>query len=214
MARKAGTVRRCTAAIALFVALLGTATPAQALTFGANLSRRANNTASCQNLVLFQRVSSCSWTTSGSLASRRESMIVPGRGRIVRVWVKVGNRTGPMRFAILQSLRRENSGEAACCIGRRQTGIVTPPRNRTTSYAVNLPVSVGFNRISRIYHFDALFLTMVNSSTPIPAHTTGTGNGNCSGGWFPAVRPGQENFTGPYGVCGATILIRGDWRPA
>jgi hypothetical protein len=78
---------------------------------------------------------------------------------------------------------------------------------------VNLPVAVSFNRISRIYSFDSLFLTMENPNTPIPANTIAdTTNGNCSGGWFPAVRPGQENFTGPYGVCGATILMRGTWR--
>ena len=36
---------------------------------------------------------------------------------------------------------------------------------------------------------------------------------NCSGGWFPRLRPGEENFTGPYGVCGYTILIRAKWEP-
>jgi hypothetical protein len=77
---------------------------------------------------------------------------------------------------------------------------------------VNLPVSITFNRISRMYAFDSVFLTMENANTPIPAHVTGTGSGNCSGGWFPAVRPGQENFTGPYGVCGATILLRAEWH--
>ena len=195
-------------------ALLVAAPVAEARFFGANLARRANNTNSCQSLVLFQAVPSCSWTTSGALFNPREGMVVPGTGRIVRVLIKVGNRTGPMRIAILQSLRRENSGEAACCIGRRQTRVFTPRRNAITSLPVSLPVSVTFNRRSRIHAFDSLFLTMENRFTPIPAHVTGTGKGNCSGGWFPAVRPGQENFTGPYGVCGATILIRADWRPA
>ena len=67
--------------------------------------------------------------------------------------------------------------------------------------------------MSRIYAFDSLFLTMENATTPIPANVIAdTTNGNCSGGWFPAVRPKQENYTGPYGVCGATILIRGTWK--
>jgi hypothetical protein len=200
------------------IAIVGTvagalllAPAAQARQFGANLSRAANNTATCQSLVPFQRVASCSWTTSGALYNSREGMVVPGTGTINVVRVKVGPRTGPMRISILQSLRKENSGESACCIGRRETRVFTPRPNATTTLRVNLPVSVSFNRVSRIYAFDSLFLSMMNPDTPIPAHVTGTGEGNCSGGWFPAVRPGQENFTGPYGVCGATILIRANW---
>jgi hypothetical protein len=185
-----------------------------ARTFGANLNRRANNTATCQSLIYFRRVSSCSWSTSGAIRNQRESMIVPGTGRIVQVQVKVGRRTGLMRIAILQALRAENGGEAACCIGQRQTRVFTPRRNGITTLHVNLPVTSTFNPVSRMYAFDQMFLTMVNSRTPIPANVTrNTTTGNCSGGWFPAVRPGQENFTGPYGVCGATILLRATWVP-
>jgi len=203
---------RTAPALGLLVLLV--ATPgAHARFFGADLSRAPNNTATCQSLILYQAVPSCSWTTSGALGNAREGMVVPGNGTIVRVLVKVGPRTGPMRIAILQSLRRENSGESACCIGRRQSAVFVPRPNRITSVPVRLPVSITFNRSSRIYAFDSLFLTMVNSRTVIPANVTRDGSGNCSGGWFPAVRPGQENFTGPYGVCGATILIRADWRP-
>jgi hypothetical protein len=196
------------AALAVFV-LAGAG--AEARPIGANLTRPANNTATCQSLMPFQRAPSCSWTTSGAAFNTRESMVVPGTGRITRVSVRVGPRTGPMRVSILRALRRENQGEAACCIGRRQTRIFTPRPNRVTTLRVDLPVSVTFNRRSRIYAYDNLFLTLVNANTPIPAHVTGTGEGNCSGGWFPAVRPGQENFTGPYGVCGATILLRAEW---
>jgi hypothetical protein len=185
---------------------------ATALDFGANLNRRANNTASCQSLLLFQPVASCSWTTSGALGNLREGMVVPGTGTLTRVRIRVGPRTGPMRIAILRSLRKENSGEAACCIGRRQSRRFTPRANAITTVTVNLPVAVSFNRLSRIYSFDSLFLTMENPNTPIPANVIAdTTNGNCSGGWFPAVRPGQENFSGPFGVCGSTILVRGTW---
>jgi hypothetical protein len=69
---------------------------------------------------------------------------------------------------------------------------------------------VSFNKRSRIYSFDSMFLTMENPNTPIPANISTSESGNVSGGWFPAVRPGQENFTGPYGA-GATIMIRGTW---
>lgn len=211
-ARRARTVAGW-AACAAAAALLAAAPAAGARSFGANLARAANNTATCQSLIFFQRVPSCSWTTSGGPTSVRESLLVPGSGTVTRVRIKVGPRTGPMRIAVLQSLRKENSGEAACCIGRRQTKVFRPRPNAITSIAVRLPVSVTFNRKSRIYAFDSLFLTMENASTPIPANVNPSGAGNCSGGWFPAVRPGQENFTGPYGVCGATILLRADWTP-
>jgi hypothetical protein len=200
-------------AAAVALGLLGTAPSADGRSFGANLNRVANNTATCQSLIVFQRVSSCSWTTSGALFNPREAMVVPGTGTITVVRVKVGPQTGPMRISILQSLRRQNSGEAACCIGRRQSRVFTPRANAITAITVNLPVSVTFNRVSRIYAFDSMFLTMERANMPIPANVNSAGTGNCSGGWFPAVRPGQENFTGPYGVCGATILIRGEWVP-
>lgn len=211
-ARRARTVAGW-AACAAAAALLAAAPAAGARSFGANLARAANNTATCQSLIFFQRVPSCSWTTSGGPTSVRESLLVPGSGTVTRVRIKVGPRTGPMRIAVVQSLRKENSGEAACCIGRRQTPVFRPRANAITTLRVRLPVSVTFNRKSRIYAFDSLAVTMENASTPIPANVNPSGAGNCSGGWFPAVRPGQENFTGPYGVCGATILLRADWTP-
>lgn len=204
--------RRWALAAAL-AALLVAAPDAPARSFGANLRRVPNNTATCQTLIFFQQVPSCSWTTSGAVFRPAEAMVVPGTGTITRVRIRVGAQTGPMRIAILQSLRKENSGEAACCIGRRQSPVFTPRPNAITTINVRLPTSVTFNKVSRIYAFDSLFLTMENPNTPIPANLGNPDTDNCSGGWFPAVRPGQENFTGPYGVCGATILIRADWSP-
>ena len=81
----------------------------------------------------------------------------------------------------------------------------TPKANAITTRTVNLPVSVTFNKKSRIYAFDSLFITMEDAVTPIPANFTDPNSDNCSGGWFPAVRPGRENYTGPYGQCGYTI---------
>jgi hypothetical protein len=199
---------------AVLVAGLIAAPTSDAKWFGANLKRPANATASCQSWVPFQQVPSCSWTTSGALYNPAEGMVVPGTGTITRVKVKVGAQSGPMRIAILESLRGENSGEAACCVGRRQTKRFTPKRNSTRTLTTNIPVRVKFNEKSRIYSFDSIFITMENPNTPIPANYTGQDGDNCSGGWYPAVRPGQENFGGPYGVCGYTILIRAKWRPA
>lgn len=138
-------------------------------------------------------------------------MIVPGNGRINRVRIKVGPQTGPMRVTIAQALRREDAGEAACCTGRRQSRVLRPRANRTTRFDVNLPVRSTFNSQSRYYAFDVMFLTMENANTPIPASLDDPNTGNCSGGWFPAIRPGQENFSGPFGVCGATIMLSANW---
>jgi hypothetical protein len=188
---------------------------AAALSFGANLERPANNTLGCQALVPYQQVDSCSFSTSGALNSLAETLGVPGTGTVTQVQVKVGPRTGPMRVAVLESLRKENSGEAACCIGRAESAPFTPQPNAVTTVSVDLPVSVTFNQESKIHAFDGLFLSMDDSSTPIPANVANEANGgNCSGGWFPAVHPGQENFTGPYGVCGTTILLHAEWQPA
>ena len=187
---------------AVFVLLSGGV--AEAVGFGANLNQPANNTASCQSLQLFQQVPSCSFSTSGS-----QSMIVPATGRINRVRIKVGPQTGPMRVTIARALRRENAGEAACCTGTRQTRILRPRRNATTRFNVNLPVRSTFNSQSRYYSYDVMFLTMENPNTPIPASVNQTND--CSGGWFPAIRPGVENFSGPYGACGAAILLRANW---
>ena len=200
------------------LALLVAAPASDAATwFGARLKQRpANATASCQAWVPYQQVPSCTWFTSGALFNTAEGMVVPGTGRITRVKVKVGNATGPMRIAIVESLRRANGGESACCIGRRQTKRFTPRRNAVRTLRTNLPVRIEYNENSGIYSYDAIALTMDNPNTPIPANYTGRtdGSDNCSGGWFPAVRPGQENFGGPYGVCGYTILIRARWEPA
>jgi hypothetical protein len=195
------------------VLLLVVAPAAQARAFGANLNRVANSTASCQSFIFYQAVPSCSWTVAGAPFNGSESMVVPGTGTITRVRIKVGPQTGPMRIAILQSLRAQNSGEAACCVGRRQTGVFTPRPNAITTLHVRIPVSSTFNSRSGYYAFDNLFLSMENPNTPIPANVSDPNTDNCSGGWFPAVRPRQENFGGPYGVCGYTILIRADWQP-
>jgi hypothetical protein len=202
-------------ALGLSIGLLLVAAPTAAgKPFGANLDRVPDSTATCQDLVPYQRVDSCSWATSGSLGNVAETMIVPGTGTITQVQVRVGSRTGPMRVAILQSLRRENAGESACCIGRLETASFTPKPNAIATLQVHMLVSVSFNQQSRTYAYDTLFLTMDDASTPIPANRGNPNGGNCSGGWFPAVRPGQENFSGPYGICGATILVRAEWQPA
>jgi hypothetical protein len=198
--------------LATLVAVLLTGGVAEAVGFGANLRRPVNNSASCQSLITFQQVPSCSFSTSAS-PSTAESMIVPGNGRINRVRIKVGPQSGPMRVTIARALRREDAGEAACCTGRRQSRVLRPRRNRTTTFAVDLPVRSTFNSQSRYYAFDVMFLTMENPNTPIPASLDDPSTGNCSGGWFPAIRPGVENFSGPYGVCGATILLRANWVP-
>ena len=199
--------------LATLAVFLLTGGVAEAVGFGANLRRPVNNGAGCQSLIFYQQVPSCSFSTTGSAFSTAEALIVPGNGRINRVRIKVGQQTGPMRVTVARALRREDQGESACCIGRRQTRVLRPRANRTTRFNVNLPVRSTFKSQSRYYSFDVLFLTMENPNTPIPASLSDPNDpaSNCSGGWFPALRPGVENFSGPYGVCGATIMLRANW---
>jgi hypothetical protein len=193
----------------VLAAALLLAPSAQARWFGANLHRSANSRATCQSFIFTQPVSSCSWTTSGSLSSARETMVVPGTGVITRVRIKVGKHTGPMRVTTAEALRKRNKGESACCTGRRQTRVLHPRRHRINTYRVHIPVRVHYNSRSKIYSYDNLFLSMQNAHTVIPAHGGGS---NCSGGWFPRLRPHRENFGGPYGQCGYTILLRARWH--
>jgi len=193
---------------AMLVAVLLIVGTADAREFGANLRRAADSSATCQTFIFYQPVPSCSWTTSGTINDASETMLAPGNGRINRVRIKTGPVTGPMRVTVAEALRREDSGESACCTGRRQSRVFTPRRNAITRVNVNLPVRVSFNPVSRYYAYDVIFLTMQNANTPIPASLGDQNTGNCSGGWFPAIRPRQENFSGPYGVCGYTILMR------
>jgi hypothetical protein len=203
-------VRTGLLATTVLLAALLLAPGAEARWFGANLHRSANSEATCQDFIFTQRVSSCSWFTSGTPPDdARETMIVPGTGVITRVRIKVGKRSGPMRVSTAETLRKKNSRESACCTGRRQTRILHPRRRHTTTYRVHIPVRVHYNRRSKIYSYDTIFLTMQNAHTPIPAHG---GGGNCSGGWFPRLRPHRENFSGPYSQCGYTILLRAKWH--
>jgi len=195
--------------VALLTALLLAPSADAARWFGAKLSRSANSQATCQDFSFFYTVPSCSWATAGALFNPRESTVVPGTGVVTRVRIKVGNKTGPMRVIVAEALRKKNGGESACCRGKRQTKVLRPKRNGIRTFKVRLPVRVKYNKKSKIWAYDNLFLTMENANTVIPAH--GGGN-NCSGGWFPALRPGQENYSGPYGQCGYTILLRAKWR--
>ena len=199
---------------AVFAIALMAASSAEARFFGADFRRPANSPATCQDFIFFQAVPSCSWSTTGSLGSTAETLQVPDTGVIRRVRVKTGPVTGPMRVSVARALRAENGGEAACCTGVRQTRVFTPQPNSVTTIRTRMRVRRSFNQVSRYYEFDVLFLSMQNSGTPIPAHYSGDTSGadNCSGGWFPRFQPGQENFSGPYGVCGYTILLRADWR--
>jgi hypothetical protein len=188
---------------------LALAPTAQARWFGANLHRSANSQATCQSFFVTVTVPSCSWTTAGAIGNPSATMVVPGTGVITRVKIKVGKHTGPMRVTTAEAIRKKNQGESACCTGRRQTKVLHPRRKHINTYRVHLPVRVYYNRRSKRYSYDNLFLSMQNAHTVIPAHGGGQ---NCSGGWFPRLRPHEENFSGPYGQCGYTILMRAKWH--
>lgn len=85
---------------------------------------------------------------------------------------------------------------------RPRAGLPAPARE----FGANL------NRPANMRSLQNLLVPGTGRINYIPANVIANAqSGNCSGGWFPAVRPRQENFTGPYGVCGATILVRANW---
>ena len=123
----------------------GAALPAQssAITFGANLSRTPDNTATCNSLS-FGTYSTCS-TNFSDITAAETGFPPVGRGVITRVRVRVGPVTGPMQVVVEQALRQDNPSDPghptyACCQAIRVSQVFTPAANAISSFNVNLPI--------------------------------------------------------------------------
>jgi hypothetical protein len=196
---------------ALVVAVLALApasAQAQAVTFGTNLNRPANNTfATCFNgydegpFAPYHFVpgqSTCTWVSVGQLGTGAESHVVPATGRITTVRIKVGGTTGPMQFTLLRYYRRDNPGDPGHPDLRGpfyqgETAAFTPAANATSAIPVNLPVRADFDPNLNAYVFDALGLSVLAPNVPIPANDTGDRSGNfLAGAWFPRVSSADQ----------------------
>ncbi len=205
--------RRVTVLIGALAALAVVPAPASAVTFGANLSRVPNSTATCLTAPLFPIANTCSAESIDPTTG--ESGYPPaGDGVVTRVRVRVGPTTGPMQIVEEQALRQDNPGDPghpiyACCQAIAASAVFTPRANAITAVPVNFHVKQDLAPEASGYYVDQhLALSVLDPNVPIPA---GLDPNAGVGLWFPAWKVGDER-AGSYGTSGAMILINGDWQ--
>lgn len=220
-------MRRAPLAAAVVAVLAISAPSASAVTFGANLGREANNTATCGDAdVLFKSggqppnpaFDTCSVDFQDPATA--ESVFPPaGLGLITRARVKVaaGTQPTPMQFVVEEALRRDNPNDPghptyACCKAINVSQAFTPAPGQITEVPVNFPVrsDLSPDPTSGNYVDDHMALSVLARNVPIP----GAVDQNASdGGWFPAWQNGQER-AGAYGFSGLVVLMNFDWQQA
>lgn len=205
------------AAVVAAIATLGPAVPAasSAASFGANLSRPADNTTTCNDpgWFVYYTFNSCSFN-SQDLTTGENAFPPAGQGVVTAVRVKVGPTTGPMQIVVEQALRKDNPGDPghptyACCQAINASQVFTPNANAITQIPVNLPVRQDLTPDpSTGYYVDQhLSLSVLAPNVPIPASIDSNAY---YGGHFPAWQVGDERAD-TYGGQGAMILFNADW---
>ena len=211
-------MRRGLLVLSLTLAALA-AVPAGAgatITFGADLSREPNSTATCITAQTIPfAVPSCS-VVSNNPVTHETSFPPAGEGVVSRVRVRVGPVTGPMQIAEEEALRQDNPSDPghptyACCTLVALSQVFTPAANSITTVPVNFAVKQSTApEASGYYVDDHLSLSVLDPNVPIPA----TMDSNAAVGlWFPAWQTAGEERAGIYGTSGATILFNADWDP-
>jgi hypothetical protein len=201
------------------------AAPAQAVSFGADLSLPANGGRTCSQgffpdpfmaEVVGVDYRSCTWWSAGSLTPGAGDALVPrGGGILQRVRVKVGPVTGRMQVLVLRQRRHPNVGTAACCFYVAATPVFTPAPNDITELATNIPVRNDYDRASGLENFDLLAVSSLDPNVPVPSWLGGSGYaGGSIGGVFPHWEPGVEQRP-DYGIVTfGQVLVEGDVVPA
>ena len=202
---------------ALVVAALapGTASAATA-TFGANLGRTPDNTATCTQLQLIPVAGTCT-VESVNFATGESSFPPSGEGVVSAVRLRVGPTTGPMQIVLEEALRQDNPFEAgkpnyACCSVVDASPIFTPTANAITTVPVNFRVVQSLSPDSNGYFVDRhLALSILDPNVPIPASLSPNSS---VGGWFPAWSAVGQQRVGPSGTFfAADVLMNADWDP-
>lgn len=221
------------ASVALAVAL---PPPAGAVTFGANLdARTANSNATCAYPPLYPGINpypgfppyadSCTaFSTATATGEAAETQVVPlpdpashgdQHGTITQVRIETGaGAPGPAKLTVLRAHRAINGGEAACCVGQAESAQFTLNPNTIVNVNTDLPVASLYDAGSQIYSYDILALSVLDTSTPIPAELSNPFTGYCGGIHLPYVQTGQERFTGEYSPCGFLVLMQADMTVA
>lgn len=134
---------RVLVAAAVVAAGVSTA-PAEAVTFGSDLSRAPTNTYTCgMNIPPFGLSSG---TSSCMYFSLSPSPYAPASGTVTAVHVRVGAITGPMQVVMMRSLYQNHFGDPghpyfACCFVERYGPIFTPQPETVTTVPVELPMT-------------------------------------------------------------------------
>ncbi len=184
----------------------------------------------------------CTALTAGNFGGGgMGSMLVPnGSGVITKIRIKeppasydsaVGStfgpagplgQSGPLKISVLQALRQAQSSTAVCCTVAAESAPFTPLMQASvetvTEVTLTPPLPVhAIVTATGVYEFQGIAISAVQADSVIPAGRSSTAS---SGGYYPAVQPGQERFEQQtsFGSAdtvntGTQIMVQADWEP-
>jgi hypothetical protein len=182
--------RALLASVALIV--FAVPTSASAVTFGSNLNaHQSNSNVTCGDFNIFQYAGrvGCSAYTSGNASNPGDTSathVIPfpdprvngnQSGTITQVTFKPapGAPAGPARLSVVEFVRDANSTQnpgLAQDIADSATFTMAPGADGLVHVATNLPARSLYNANDNSYRFDALVVSMLDNTTPIPADLT------------------------------------------
>lgn len=181
-------MRRALLAVPFLIAFALPAS-AGAVTFGSNLNaHQSNSNVTCGGFNVFQYAGrvGCSVSTSGNSSNPADTSathVIPfpdprpngnQTGTITEVTFKPapGAPAGPARLSVIEYIRDANSTQSpglAQDIADSATFTMAPGSDGLVHVATNLPARSLYNASDNSYRFDALVLSMLDNTTPIPA---------------------------------------------
>jgi hypothetical protein len=162
---------------------------ARAVTFGSDLSRHSSNSnVTCGDFNVFQYAgrTGCSVYTTGNASNPGDTSathVIPfpdprvhgdQRGTIAQVTLKPapGAPTGPARLSVVEYVRDANSTADPGLVqdvADSADFAMSPGADGLVHVATDLPARSLYNADDNSYRFDALVLSMLDNTTPIPA---------------------------------------------
>jgi hypothetical protein len=162
--------------------------PAGAVTFGSNLNAQASNSnIACGDFNMFQYAGrvGCSVYTTGNASNPGDTSathVIPfpdprangdQRGTITQVTFKPapGAPAGPARLSVVEYIRDANSTAnpgLAQDIADSASFTMAPGADGLVHVATDLPARSLYNPNDNSYRYDALVLSMLDNTTPIP----------------------------------------------
>jgi hypothetical protein len=181
-------MRRALLVLATLI-VLTVPTSASAVTFGSNLNaHQSNSNVTCGDFNIFQYAGrvGCSAYTSGNASDPSDTSathVIPfpdprpngnQSGTITEVTFKPapGAPAGPARLSVVEYVRDANSTQNPGLvqdIADSATFMMAPGADGLVHVATNLPARSLYNANDNSYRFDALVVSMLDNTTPIPA---------------------------------------------